>query len=234
MQSKPTLYHLSEIDLESVHKERQLMRGTCVQAIIELPHAEKSREDLTCVSTDFYSLIIENKFTEAKKLLYPEEESQAGRTASWDIPTKRILASAQSRILIIPCHATNHWFLALRIKQKKGTHQVILIDSLGKKSGNSKMPKLRERLKQLNLITKKDRCTVLDTKIQTENECGIRMVAYMVLYRYMDIPQLKDTQILQKLNWQVATEKSFPGNLAAHRRTTIHRLLENEQALMKK
>ena len=205
-----------------------------MQAIIELPHAEKSREDLTCVSTDFYSLIIENKFTEAKKLLHPEEESRAGRSASWDIPTNRIVASAQSRILLIPCHAANHWFLALRIKEKKGKQQVILIDSLGRKSGNSKMPKLRESLKRLNLITKKDRCTVLDTQTQTENECGIRMVTYMVLFRSMDIQQLQDAQILQRLKGQVARERSFPANLAAHRRTNIHRLLQHEQAKMKK
>ena len=74
----------------------------------------------------------------------------------------------------------------------------------------------------------------MDTKGQTENECGIRMAAYMVLFRSMDIKKIIDGQVIQRIKGQVNTEKGYPGNLAAHRRKTIHRLLVNEQALMKK
>ena len=227
MRLKPTLYHLAQIDLESVRNKNTYMRGTCVQAIIELLHAEKRREDLTCVSTDFYTLLMENKFTEAKKLLHPEEGWH-----NWEKPANKI-ATAHSRILIIPCHAVNHWFLTLRIKLQGGKHQVIIIDSLGQKSGNSYMPELRERLKQMNLITKKEKCTVLKTRGQTEVECGVRMAAYMVLFRSMDLQQLRDGQILERLKGYVAREKSSAGNLAAQRRTNIHRLLEEEQAKVK-
>ena len=96
------------------------------------------------------------------------------------------------------------------------------------------MPKLRDRLIQLNLIHRRDKCTVLDTVGQTEKECGIRMVGYMVLFRSMNIQQLKDAQIVQRIKGQVTTEKRFPGNLAAYRRMKIHKLLESEQAQMKK
>jgi hypothetical protein len=91
------------------------------------------------------------------------------------------------------------------------------------------MSKLRERLKQLNLITQKDKCMVLDTKLQTQSECGIRMAAYMVLFRSMDLQQLRDAQILQRIKSHVTTEMGFAGELAAHRRRAIHRLLVNEQ-----
>jgi Ulp1 family protease len=227
MRRKPTLYHLSQIDLESVRNKNNYMRGTCVQAIIELLHAEKRREDLTCVSTDFYTLLMDNKFTEAKQLLHPDEGCH-----NWEKPAKKI-ATAESRILVLPCHAVNHWFLTIRIKLNRGKHQVIIIDSLGQKSGNGYLPKLRGKLKEVHLITKKDKCIALDTQDQTEVECGVRMATYMVLFRSMDLQQLRDGQILERLKGYVAREKSSAGNLAAQRRTNIHRLLEEEQAKVK-
>ena len=171
---------------------------------------------------------MENKFTEAKKLLHPDEGCR-----NWDKPKNKI-ATAQSRLLVIPCHAVNHWFLILRIKLQGGKHQVIILDSLGKKSGNSYMPQFRDKLKQMKLTTKKDKYMVLDTKNQTEAECGVRMAAYMVLFRSMEIQQLRDAQILERIKGQVATEKDFAGELAVHRRRAIHRLLANEQAKLRK
>jgi hypothetical protein len=85
-----------------------------------------------------------------------------------------------------------------------------------------------------NLITKKEKCTVLKTRGQTEVECGVRMAAYMVLFRSMDLQQLRDAQILERIKGQVATEKDFAGELAVHRRRAIHRLLVNEQAKLRK
>ena len=76
------------------------MRGTCAQAIIELLHSEKRREDLTCVSTDFYPLLMEHNFALAKRLLHPDEGYKADWDSSWNVPTNRI-ATAQSRILLI-------------------------------------------------------------------------------------------------------------------------------------
>ena len=146
MQVKPTLYHLNQEDLESVEKKNNLMRGKCVQAIMELLHAEKGREELTCVSTDFYSLLMENKTKEAKFLLHQDEGCKSGNNGNWKTPDTRI-ATAHSRILIIPCHDTNHWFLTIRIKLEGGNHQVLIIDSLGKESGRKHMPKIRGRLK---------------------------------------------------------------------------------------
>jgi hypothetical protein len=232
MKIKPTLYHLDQVDLDSVRNRDNLVRGTCVQAIIELLHAEKRRENLTCVSTDFYSLLMENKFTEAKELLHPDEECKKGRHVNWKAPDNRI-ATALSRILIIPCHAINHWFLTLRIKLAKGQHQIIIIDSLGLKSGNGYLTKIRGKLKELNLITKKDRCIALDAKDQREVECGARMATYMVLFRSMDLQQLRDGQVMERIKGYVAREKGFSGDLAAHRRSNVHRVLEEEQAKVK-
>jgi hypothetical protein len=160
---KPTLHQLAPIDLASVANKNHLMRGTCVQTVAELLHSEKRREDLTCVSTDLYSLIMENKFTQAKKLLHPDEGCEVGRDTNWNMPRNRI-ATARSRILLIPCHTGNHWFRTIRIKQAKGKHQVIIIDSLGKESGDKYVNKIREGLKRMKLIAHKVRCHVFDTE----------------------------------------------------------------------
>ena len=175
---------------------------------------------------------MENKFTEAKKLLHPDEESKTGEHVNWKASDKRI-ATAHSRILIIPCHAINHWFLIVRIKLAKERHQVFLFDSLGKENGNRYLPKLRGKLKELNLINKKDKCTILDTISQTESECGARMVSYMVMLRSMDLQSIRDEEIIRRIKRYVAGERTNPKTLAAHRRLTIHRLLVKEQAEIK-
>ena len=225
---KPTLYHLAPTDLASVQNKNHLMRGTCVQAIIELLHSEKRREDLTCVSTDFYPLLMEHNFTQAKRLLHPDEGCEADRNNSWNVPHNRI-ANAQSRTLMIPCHTGNHWFLTLRIKQKEGKHQVIIIDSLGQMSGNKNRPEIMSGLKRMKLIKKKDRCIIIDTKIQTEVECGVRMLAYMILFRSMDLQNMRSAQIIERINSQATKEKGFHGDLAERRRRHVHNVLQKEQ-----
>ena len=89
-------------------------------------------------------------------------------------------------------------------------------------------------LKRMQLITKKDRCNVFDTRTQTEVECGIRMLAYMVIFRSMDLQDLRVEEIIERIKNQVATEKGFSGDLAERRRKNIHRLLQIEQAKVKK
>ena len=131
-------------------------------------------------------------------------------------------------------HAINHWFLTVRIKLQGGKHQVIILDSLGNESGNGYLRKLKGKLQQMKLTTKKDKYMVFDTKNQTEAECGVRMAAYMALFRSMDIQKMKDGQIIQKIKGQVAREKGFSGDLAAHRRRHIYTILQNEQAKVRK
>ena len=69
---------------------------------------------------------------------------------------------------------------------------------------------------------------------QTEIECGIRMAAYMTLIRSIDVNHLRADEIISKVNKYVACERNFTKELAACRRSDIHRMLENEQQLIKK
>jgi hypothetical protein len=235
--TKPTLYHLKNADFNSIQHKNGLLRGTCVQAIIELLHEEKSRVELTCVSTDFYSFLMQNKMKEAKYLLHPEDEKhRTGKNKEWITPDSRI-ATAQSNILLIPCHANmitgeQHWFLTIRIKLADDKHIILILDSLGKASGEAYWPSLRRGLKRLQLITNKDRCIVLDTKGQSEKECGIRMTAYMVLFRSINTSD-KGEKTVARLKRYTARERTFLGDLAVQRRSDMFRIIKNEQDRIK-
>jgi hypothetical protein len=50
----------------------------------------------------------------------------------------------------------------------------------------------------------------------------------------MDIKQLRDGQIIQRIKNQITTEKGFSGDLAERRRRHMHRLIQNEQEKVKK
>jgi hypothetical protein len=238
MQVKPTLYHLNQDDLKSLQTENGLMRGKCVQAIIEIIHNEKDSKDITCVSTDFYPLIMQNKMKEAKSLVHADDGCGPGISEEWiTLGTRR--ATAKSRVLLIPCHAfttteMQHWFLTIRIKLTGGKHEIMIIDSLGKKSGDKYRKVIRQKLIKMGMIKKKDKCTALNTRQQTELECGIRMAAYMTLFRSIEFQQTRDSEIIERIKGYVTNEKNFQGDLAAHRRLKIHRLIKAEQELIKK
>ena len=238
MQVKPTLCHLNQDDLNSIQTENGLMREKCVQAITEIIHDEKGSEDITCVSTDFYPLIMQNKITEAKSLVHADDGCGTGTSDEWITLGKR-RATAKSRILLIPCHAItttemHHWFLTIRFKLAGGKHEIMVIDSLGEKSGERYKKKIRQQLISMGMITRKDKCTALNTRQQTKLECGIRMAAYMTLFRSIDFQQTRETGIIERIKGYVAREKNFKGDLAAHRRNTIHTLVKNEQELIQK
>ena len=237
MQIKPTLYHLTQDDLHSVKTVNALMRGKCVQAITELIHDEKGSEDITCVSTDFYPLLMQNKMKEAKSLVHADEEYNTEEKGEWITPESR-RATTQSRVLLIPCHAItttemHHWFLTIKIKHEGGKHEILVVDSLGKKSGERYKKEIRQKLIKMGMITRKDKCTAVNTRQQTELECGIRMAAYMMLFRSIDFQQTRATAIIERIKGYVANERNFQGDLAARRRLHIYTLIKAEQELIK-
>ena len=91
----------------------------------------------------------------------------------------------------------------------------MVIDSLGKDSGEEYRKKIRQGLVKMNLLKKKDKSTALTTKIQTESECGVRMVAYMKMMRSMDLESIRSEEIIERIKSYVTRERSFPGDLAA-------------------
>jgi hypothetical protein len=166
---KPTLYGLTATDLASISTTEQHVRGSCIQALIETLHENTSRDEISCVSTDFYSYLIDGRYAEAKQLLHPDERCAREPTQRWETPHHRI-ATARSRVLLIPCHIlgkttddADHWALTVRIKQRNGGYKLYIFDSLGKKNGQHIQKTLWKPLKKMELIGKKEACEVLDT-----------------------------------------------------------------------
>ena len=96
------------------------------------------------------------------------------------------------------------------------------------------MTNIRGRIKQIGLMARKDTISALATKGQTEVEYGVRMLAYMVLFRSMEIGKLRDKQIIAKIKGQLATEARHTGDLAERRRRHMYMLLLDEQKKIKK
>ena len=86
----------------------------------------------------------------------------------------------------------------------------------------------------MGLIEGKDKCIAMNTTEQTETECGVRMVAYMVLLRSINIQSTTTEEVIKTFQRYVASEKKHRATLAAQKRKNISRLLENEQKLIRK
>ena len=125
----------------------------------------------------------------------------------------------------------HHWFLTIRCKHEGGTHTILIIDSLGNKTAKRRISSIKGKLKNMNLIGKKDKCVALNTVEQRDAEYGIRMAVYMVFFRNLNVQLLRTAEIIKLIREYVASERAIK-ELAAHRRKSIHRLLENEKKLI--
>ena len=93
---------------------------------------------------------------------------------------------------------------------------------------------IRKRMKYMNLIRQQDKCKAMRTIGQTETECGVRMAAYMILFRSLDIKQTKTEDIINIILGYVASERKHKATLSAKRRKDRSRLLKCEQKLTMK
>ena len=64
----------------------------------------------------------------------------------------------------------HHWFLTIRCKHEGGTHTILIIDSLGNKTAKRRISSIKGKLKNMNLIGKKDKCIALNTVEQRDAE----------------------------------------------------------------
>ena len=70
----------------------------------------------------------------------------------------------------------------------------------------------------------------MDTRLQTEQECGIRMVIYMTrLKQWARMAQGKPYDVVRKMQWLIGEEKRNTGDLAADYRKELYSALKEEQ-----
>ena len=102
-ESVPTLFSLNNADYISVETSGKELRGSCIQAVIEIIHRDAESDDISSVNTDFYSYLTQNMKREAKRLLHPDDRATSQSQSEWTTPQTRH-ATANSRVLLIPCH----------------------------------------------------------------------------------------------------------------------------------
>ena len=83
-------------------------------------------------------------------------------------------------------------------------------------------------------LEENDAWEALSLKEQTEQECGIRMVVYML--RFMEWAQMQKEphKIIQQIHATTTNEKEDTSDLASKYRRYIHQLVKREQDNLKK
>ena len=94
---------IREEDLLSLATKDIYVRAMCVHVIIENINETMDTNVISCVSTEFYSLLLRGELKKARGLLHPDELCLEGTNTQWHTPDSR-KASAKSGILLIPCH----------------------------------------------------------------------------------------------------------------------------------
>ena len=136
-----------------------------------------------------------------------------------------------STVLLIPCHhaAFNHWYLLARIKVQGGKHNVYIFDSMGIVFTKKNMKKVKELLMAINLIDETDNCIPMNVKRQTEQECGVRMMNYMVMFKEWVNRNNEARSIIRQLNRATKAERKGESDLAKASRKKISDFLKGQK-----
>jgi hypothetical protein len=187
----PTLYNMNKDVYKAIETKGALLPSRCVQAITETIHRETNRTEISCVNTDLFPHLIKGKQRAAKSLLHPDNRYKRHPGTEWITPDKQI-ATAKSKILLIPCHITkenrqkqiimSHWVLAARIRTTESQCKLLVFDSCGVKWARKQTRTIRKHLIKIKLLEENDAWEALSLKEQTEQECGIRMVVYAKIH----------------------------------------------------
>jgi hypothetical protein len=238
----PTLFGLKRDSLKSIATKSALLPGECVQAIIEMIHRDTSRNEISCVNTDFFPHLINGKDKAARKLLQPDDRCKGEPGNEWNASIKQ-QATAQSKVLLIPCHIVklnnqkqitmSHWVLAARIKTQESRYKLVVFDSCGIKGARKQIRIIRRHLIRIKLVEEKDAWEALSLKEQTEQECGIRMAVYMLKFMDWARTQEQTHRIIKKIHKTNSNEQADTGDLASKYRKYIHQLLIREQNKLK-
>ena len=105
----------------------------------------------------------------------------------------------------------------------------MVFDSCGIKRARKQTRAIRKQLIRFKLIEESDAWEALSLKEQTEQECGIRMVIYML--RFMDWARTGEQphRIITRIHKTISHEQVDTDDLASKYRKYIHQLLKREQ-----
>ena len=80
----------------------------------------------------------------------------------------------------------------------------------------------------IKLAIASDTWQVMKTRLQTEHECGIRMVMYMMKFRTWTMADTQPNEFQERISRLVGEEKADSDNLAEKYRKQLHGILKDE------
>ena len=116
-----------------------------------------------------------------------------------------------------------------RIKTPGGKHKVYILDSMGITFARSRMKKVKKLLMAIHLMEKTDKCCPMDVRRQTEQECGVRMMDYMLMIRESVNRNNEATTIIRQISRNIEVEKKSTQDLAKGIRRKISNLLKSRR-----
>ena len=195
------------------------------------------------MNTDFFPHLINGRDKAARKLLQPDDRCTGKTGNEWNA-SKNQQATAQSKVLLIPCHIVkvnkqkqitmSHWVLAARIKTQESRYKLMVFDSCGIKAARKQIRIIRRHLIRIKLLEENDAWEALSLKEQTEQECGIRMGIYMLKFKEWARMQKQPSDIIQQIHSTNSHEQTDTGDLASKYRKSIYEIMEGEQNKLKK
>jgi hypothetical protein len=110
-----------------------------------------------------------------------------------------------------------------------GKHNVYIFDSMGIALARRRMKKVKQLLMAIHLMEKTDTCLPVDVKRQTEQECGVRMMNFMLMIRECVDRNNEAPQIIRKINRNTKVERKSTNDLAKATRRKISNLLKSRK-----
>ena len=223
----PLIQSLKDHDIYTVSGYEQHVNSKCILAMIEVIHENTERANISCTNTDLFSYLVKSEWDKAKSLVYPDDKARRLAGEPWHT-YERCKATAMSTVLLIPCHheAINHWYLLARVKVQGGKHNVYIFDSMGMVFARNNMKKIKESLITINLMDETDKCIPLNLKRQTEQECGVRMMNYMLMFKEWVDRNKEAHHIIRQLTRATKSERKEKSDLAKASRKKISDLLK--------
>ena len=93
------------------------------------------------------------------------------------------------------------------------------------------MKKIKKVLMAINLLDETDKCIPMNVKRQTEQECGVRTMNYMLMFKEWVGRRNDAVNIIKQLNRRTKAERKETSDLAKASRKKISDFLKNQKEI---
>ena len=112
-----------------------------------------------------------------------------------------------------------------------GKHNVYIFDSMGIVFARNNMKRVKELLMAINLMDETDKCIPMNVKKQTEQECGVRTMNYMLMFKEWVDRRNEAQNIIKQMNRVTKAERKEKSDLAKASRKKISDFLKSQKEI---